>query len=73
MVAAVNPAMGNPASAGMRWTLVVAGSPYVCAAFVTVIAILPHISLARRRTAPLVNGSRWPDADNNLRQRSHRT
>jgi hypothetical protein len=73
MVAAMHPSVSDPAPAGMRWTLVVAGSPDVLSAIVTVIAILPHISLARRRTAPLVNRRRGPDADNNLRQRSDRT
>jgi hypothetical protein len=69
----VNPAVRNPTSTRMRRTIPAARRPHVVAAFVTVIAIDPHIAPIRRIAADLDHRRRWANANRNLRKRSHRT
>ena len=69
---AVFPAVGDPALASLRRSIVAAGRPDIMVAFVAVIAGLPYISLARRRTAPFVHWRGWPDANHDLRKRCRR-
>jgi hypothetical protein len=57
----------------MRRTIVVAGDPYVVVTLVLVIARNPHKSAFRRRSGILINRSRWPYANHNLRYGTHRT
>jgi hypothetical protein len=57
----------------MRRTIVVAADPDVVIALVLVIAINPDISALGRWSGILINGSRWPNANHNLRHGGHRT
>jgi hypothetical protein len=69
----VNPVVRNPTRAFMRGTIIVAADPDVVIALVLVIARNPNISALGRRTGILINGSRWPNANHNLRHGGHRT
>src|SRR5580692_441544 len=69
----VNPAVRNPMSTGMRGTVPMAGGPNIVAAIVTVVAIDPHIASVRWVAADFDHRRRRPNANRNLRKRSHRT
>jgi hypothetical protein len=51
----------------MRRTIIVAADPYIMVALVLVIARNTHISAFGRRPWILIDGSRWTDANHNLR------
>lgn len=66
LTVAVLPAMGDPMLASLRRSVIAAGRPDIMVAFVAVVAGLPYVSLARRRTAPFVHARRWPHANHDL-------
>jgi hypothetical protein len=57
----------------MRRAIVMARDPYIMVTLVLVIARDPHKSAFRRRPGMFINGSRWPNANHNLRYGTHRT
>jgi hypothetical protein len=59
---AMNPAMRNPMTTGMRRTVPVTRGPNIVAAVITVVAIHPHIASVRRIAANFNHRSRWPNA-----------
>ena len=66
---AVFPAVCDPVLTPVGRLLVVARCPGIVAIVVAVIAVLPHVSFPRRRTAPFVHRRGWPDANHDLRKR----
>jgi hypothetical protein len=56
----------------MRWPIIVAANPDVVIPLVLVVAVNPHVSTLGRWTGVLINRSRWPNADHNLRHGGHR-
>ena len=73
VVALVNPPVGNPTSAFMRWTLPAARRPDITATLPAVIAVNPHKAPLWRTAALFVHGGRRTDANYNLRERSRRS
>jgi hypothetical protein len=69
---AMDPVVGYPTLASMGRLLVVAGRPDIMVVVVAVIAVLPYISLPRRRAAPFVHWRGWTDANHHLRKRCRR-
>jgi len=72
VVAAVSPAVSNPALTRMRWTIPAAADPHIMSAIPTVIAVDPNIAAIRRRRATLHDRWRGRHANNNLRIRGRR-
>jgi hypothetical protein len=72
MIAAMPPAVSNPTLPFMGWTLPASRGPDVVVAFIAVISIDPHVTTIGGPAAFFVHGWRRPDANRNLRKRSHR-
>jgi len=68
----VFPVVGHPTLPPMRRLLVAARRPDIMVAFVTVIAVLPYISIPRRWATPFVHWRGGPDANHDLRKRCRR-
>jgi hypothetical protein len=64
----VDPAMGNPMRAGIRWTLPAAGNPNIATAIPAVIAVDPNESALGRSATDLDDGGRRPDPNYKLRE-----
>jgi hypothetical protein len=72
VVSPMNPPVRDPTLVRLWRTIPSAGGPDVVVAFPAVVPGDPHVASVRRRTPALVNRSRRPDANHNLRERSRR-